>query len=153
MKTWAACLPGDQAKAMLNEMAEKILDLLDAEISFTRNAEETGRLLQLADFGLCAATDKTLRWRLYLRYGAVLPPDRVRRTFVSFIQREFPACEWEFYLAEMRSFHTVVLSRHPGHFILPASADGHSRAWYSSRRYAGTGGSDCDPDSQHSGPH
>ena len=88
MKTWAACLPGDQAKAMLNEMAEKILDLLDAEISFTRNAEETGRLLQLADFGLCAATDKTLRWRLYLRYGAVLPPDRVRRTFV-WVQFDF----------------------------------------------------------------
>ncbi len=113
VKTWAACLPGEQAKAMLNEMAEKILDRLDAGISFTRNSEETAKLLQLADFGLCAATDKTLRWRLYLRYGATLEPDRVRRTFDSFVVREFPLCRWESYLKEMTSFQSVLISRAP----------------------------------------
>lgn len=123
--TSAACLPGEKAKAVLNEMAETILERLDAGIPRNRNRDDNAALLQLTDFGLCAATDKNLRWRLYLRYGAALPADRVSRTFVTFIQREFPDCQWQSYLAEMQSLHAVLLSRNPTPHVLlsPASSE------------------------------
>ena len=123
--TSAACLPADKAKAVLNEMAETILERLDAGIPCNRNRDDNAALLQLTDFGLCAATDKNLRWRLYLRYGAALPADRVFRTFVTFIQREFPECQWQSYLAEMQSLHAVLLSRNPTTRVVlsPASSE------------------------------
>ena len=74
--TSATCLPRSIAEKLLNGWAEKILAKLDEHLTEERSPTSVERMLQLADLGLCAATNKSLRWRLYLRYGASMPPDR-----------------------------------------------------------------------------
>gem|GEM_PF-3843555 len=111
--TSATCLPRSSAEKLLNGWAEKLLTKLDKHLTIERSASSVEHLLHLADLGLCAATNKSLRWRLYLRYGASMAPDRVRRTFDSFIQREFPACQWDSYLSEMTDFQKVIASQAP----------------------------------------
>ena len=111
VETWATCLPEHLAKGMLDDWAERLLVQLDRGIADTATGSNTAKLLRLADLGLCAATNQLLRWRLYLRYGAAMEPDRVRRTFDSFIQREFPTCTWKFYLKELKDCRAVLLTR------------------------------------------
>jgi len=111
--TSASCLPKSIAEKLLDKWADKLLTKLDEHLSEERSPASVERMLHLADLGLCAATDKSLRWRLYLRYGSSMAPDRVRRTFDSFIQREFPDCKWDFYLSEMKDVQKVIGSRGP----------------------------------------
>ena len=138
--TWATCLPGNLAKQWLNDWASRLRDKIDDALARPRTDVEPGRstLLQWADLGLCAATAKPLRWQLYLRYGAAMEPDRVRRTFDTFVQREFPKCSWEFYLKEMTDLTDVVRAQprpfhvNPAHVVphlnLPPTTEGVERA-------------------------
>ena len=111
--TRATCLPETVAKQWLNDWASRLRGRIDDALAKPRTDVELQRstLLQWADLGLCAATEKPLRWQLYLRYGAAMEPDRVRRTFDTFIQREFPNCTWDFYLKEMSDLADVIRSQ------------------------------------------
>ena len=111
--TFATCLPRSSSETLLNGWAEKLLAKLDQHLTEERSATSVERMLYLADLGLCAATNKSLRWRLYLRYGASMAPDRVRRTFDTFIQREYPACQWDSDVSEMTDFQKVIGSQAP----------------------------------------
>jgi hypothetical protein len=55
-------------------------------------------LMRIADFALCAARSRDLRWRAYTYFATVQESDRVKGTFDTFIQREFPDASWEDFL-------------------------------------------------------
>ena len=113
VSTSATCLRGSIAKRWLNDSASRLRDKIDRSIAepWTDAGTQKSTLLQWADLGLCAATEKPLRWQLYLRCGAAMQPDRVRRTFDTFVQREFPNCSWDFYLKEMTDLAGVIRSQ------------------------------------------
>ena len=125
--TWATCLPSDLAKQWLNESAARLRDRIDTEIAKSGGEPGPDRasLLRWSDLALCAATEKSLRWQLYLRYGDSMEPDRVRRTFDAFVQREFPSCSWDFYLKEMKDLADVICSQRRLPSTDPTPSDPH----------------------------
>src|SRR5207249_4717064 len=82
--------------------------------------------LHAADLGLCAAVSRTLRWRLWARYGACLAwspePERVRRTYDSFVCREFPTCSWEAFTEEFGTLCETLRARGPRQSAPPGNA-------------------------------
>ncbi|WP_254053605.1 hypothetical protein [Singulisphaera sp. GP187] len=60
-------------------------------------------LKRVADFMLCAARTRDLRWQAYLRYAMSQEPDRVQPVFDSFIQGEFPDADWPGFLKQIES--------------------------------------------------
>jgi hypothetical protein len=104
--TWGTPLPESLAKRMLDEWAKKLCQKIDRHMK--ENDASAAKLQKWSDFGLCAATDKGIRWSLYLRYGAVIDPERVRRLFDVFVQRQFPKCTWDQYLQKMREIQAII---------------------------------------------
>ncbi len=96
----AACGSSEAVEQLLDDWAQGLLRRFDALYHLGR---EPGYLKRIADFALCAARSRTLRWRAYLRYASVQEADRVRRMFKSFAHREFPGTSWEAFLEEVKS--------------------------------------------------
>jgi hypothetical protein len=111
--TKATCQPTDVAHQWLNDWALKLCQKIDVTIASKHSLSEFNNdiLLNWTHMALCAANDKSLRWKLHLRFGAFMAPERVRRTFDTFIQHEFPQCTWESYLHEMKNFRDVIQSQ------------------------------------------
>lgn len=106
----AACASEDCVRSLLNAWAESLLDYCDAMF---RQGSDAHYRKRIADFALCAALDRRLRWRAYLRYATAQEPDRVRRTFDTFTQREFPNVEWSAFIKELSSFKDVLSATPP----------------------------------------
>ena len=113
IKTKATCQPADVVHHWLNDWASKLCQKVDATIASTHSLSNfrNESLLNWTHMALCAATDKSLRWKLNLRFGAFMAPERVRRTFDTFIQHEFPQCTWELYLRDMKDLRDVIQSQ------------------------------------------
>jgi hypothetical protein len=101
---FAACASGAAVEAILDDWADGLLARFDAIFRTTRDRED---LRRSADFALCAARSRNLRWRCYLRYTATQEPDKVKRTFDRFIHPEFPDTSWNEFCVEMRAMKDV----------------------------------------------
>jgi hypothetical protein len=103
--TQAACGSAETVEQLLDDWALGLLKRFDAMYHLGR---DPAYLKRIADFALCAAKSRPLRWRSYLRYASVQDADRVRRTFESFIHREFPNVTWDAFLNEVKSLCDVL---------------------------------------------
>ena len=101
----AACGSAATIEKLMDEWASGLLKRFDAMYHLRR---DPAYLKRIADFALCAARARTLRWRAYLRYASVQDPDRVQRTFETFTQREFPDLAWEVFLSEVKGLCDVL---------------------------------------------
>jgi hypothetical protein len=101
----AACGSAEAIEQLLDDWAHGLLRRFDAMYHLGRDPEY---LKRIADFALCAARSRTLRWKAYLRYASVQDPDQVRRSFESFTHREFPDATWEAFLYEVKSLCGVL---------------------------------------------
>ncbi len=101
----AACGSAEAVEPLLDDWAQGLLRRFDALYHLAREPEY---LKRIADFALCAARSRTLRWRAYLRYASVQGADRVRRMFESFAHREFPGTSWKAFLEEVKSVCDVL---------------------------------------------
>jgi hypothetical protein len=102
---FACCAAADWVEAKLNTWGWSAKERFDTELS--REAPTWGRLLDLADDGLCAARDGGLRYWLYVRYCAALyyrpnaGPERAYQTYRVFIQTAYPGVPWDRVCEEM----------------------------------------------------
>ena len=101
----AACGSAETVEQLLDDWASGLLKRFDAMYHLGR---DPAYLKRIADFALCAARSRTLRWKSYLRYASVQDADHVRRTFESFTHREFPNVTWEAFLGEVKSLCDVL---------------------------------------------
>jgi hypothetical protein len=101
----AACGSAETIEQLLDEWASGLLKRFDAMYHLDR---DPAYLKRIADFALCAARSRDLRWKSYLRYAAVQDPDQVRRTFESFTHREFPRVTWEVFLDAVKNLCDVL---------------------------------------------
>ena len=92
----AACASEAAVEKLLNDWGQALLDRFDAMYRIGRDRQY---LKRIADFALCAARTKELRWRAYLFFSTVQDQDRVQGMFDTFIQREFPATNWEEFIS------------------------------------------------------
>lgn len=104
-KVQAACASDDSVGKLMNDWATSLLKRFDAMHRLSRDERYLHRI---ADMALCAATERPLRWKLYLRYATAQEQDRVRRTFDTFIAREFPNITWDKFIAKLRSLNDVL---------------------------------------------
>ena len=113
IETKATCQPTNVAHQWLNDWASKLCHKIDTAIASRHSSNEISNdiLLNWTHLALCAATDKSLRWKLHLRFGAFMAPEGVRRTFDSYIQHEFPQRTWESYLYAIKNFGGVIQSQ------------------------------------------
>jgi len=101
----AACGPAEAVEKLLDDWAGGLIRRFDAMYHLGR---DRGYLKRIADFALCAARLRMLRWKAYLRYASVQDADQVRRTFESFTHREFPEATWEGFLSEVNGLCGVL---------------------------------------------
>ena len=102
---FAACASGPAVEAILDDWAEGLLKRFDAMIGIRRDRAD---LKRIADFALCAARSRELRWKAYLRYAATQEPDRMKRTFDRFIHTEFPKENWDCFLNELKTLRDIL---------------------------------------------
>ena len=100
----AACAPEAAVETVLNDWAEWLLKRFDAMIGSRRDRAD---LKRIADFALCAARSRTLRWKSFLRYAATQEPEKVQRTFDWFIHPEFPQTTWDSFLIELKTLQDL----------------------------------------------
>lgn len=122
--TQAACGSAETVEQLLDDWASGLLKRFDAMYHLGRDPPY---LKRIADFALCAAKSRALRWQSYLRYALVQDADRVRRMFESFAHREFPNVTSEAFLGEVKSLCAVLRAVptagvHPAPPSSPASA-------------------------------
>jgi hypothetical protein len=101
---FAACASSPAVEAILNDWAEGLLTRFDA--MFGMNPDRSN-LKRVADFALCAACSRQIRWRAYLRYTATQEPEKVKRTFDRFIHAEFPNVSWFAFVDQMKALKEV----------------------------------------------
>jgi hypothetical protein len=101
----ATCGTSNTIASLMNHWADGLLGRFDAMVRLGRDHEY---LLRIADFALCAATDRNKRWEAYLRYSIAQQPDKVQRTFETMIKREFGGVTWDAFI-DGRSALTDVL--------------------------------------------
>lgn len=101
---FAACTSGPAVEAILDDWAVGLLQRFDAMIGMSRDRAD---LKRIADFALCAARSRNLRWKAFLRYAATQEPDQVKRTFDRFIHAEFPNVSWDTFISERKTLQVV----------------------------------------------
>ena len=106
--TFAACASGPAVEAILNHWAEALLERFDAMMGMCRDRAD---LKRIADFALCAARSRDLRWKAFVRYAAAQEPDRVKPTFDRFIRAEFPNVSWENFISERKTLQAILESQ------------------------------------------
>jgi len=117
---WAAAAPAGTVESLLESWAEALMKRFDALFSGDTDRRRSKRI---ADLALCAARSPERRWLAYQRYAMALEPDRVRRTFDTFTQREFPQANWEKFLSAVGSLKQVltVVPQQPPPPAVPAA--------------------------------
>jgi hypothetical protein len=118
----AACGSAEVVEALLDHWAGALKERFDA---MRRRGHDQASLKRVADFMLCAARNRPLRWQAYLRYAMVQDPEKVQRTFDAFTHREFPDVNWETYLDEIKNLGEVLRSvavAEPGPILTPSRA-------------------------------
>ena len=103
----AACGSAEVVEALLDHWAGALKERFDA---MRRHGRDQTSLKRIADFMLCAARNRPLRWQAYLRYAMVQEPEKVQRTFDAFTHREFPDASWQTYLDEIKNLDQVLKS-------------------------------------------
>lgn len=103
--SFAACASGPAVEAILDDWAQGLLRRFDA--MFGQNPDRAD-LKRIADFALCAARSRELRWKAYLRYAAMQEPDRMRPTFDRFVYTEFPKVNWDCFLNELKNLRDIL---------------------------------------------
>jgi hypothetical protein len=111
----ASCASAGTVESLLDDWAVGLKERYNA---MYHQGREQASLKRVADFMLCSARSRPLRWQAYLRYAMVQDPDRVRQTFDAFTKNEFPDVPWEAYLDQIRSMGDVlkavpVMQSHP----------------------------------------
>jgi hypothetical protein len=104
----AACGSDETIEKLLDNWGAALIERFDA---MYRLGREPDYLKRIADFGLCAAKNRPLRWKCYLRYAtaqATQAPDHVRRTFDTFTHREFPDVPWQDFIDQLSSLCDVL---------------------------------------------
>jgi hypothetical protein len=101
----AACGSAATIEKLMDEWASGLSKRFDAMYHLRRDPVY---LKRIADFALCSARSRMLRWKAYLRYASVQDPDRVQRTFETFTHREFPDVAWEVFLNEVKGLCDVL---------------------------------------------
>lgn len=100
---FAACASGFAVEAILDDWAEGLLKRFDAMIGMSRDRAD---LKRIADFALCAARSRNLRWKSYVRYAATQEPDQLKRTFERFVLPEFPQVTWDGFINELKTLRS-----------------------------------------------
>jgi hypothetical protein len=103
----AACGSAEDVETLLDDWATCLKQRFDA---MHQHRHDPASLKQVADFMLCAAKSRLLRWQAHLRYAMVQQPERVRQTFDAFTQNEFPNVSWQAYLDELKTLGDVLKS-------------------------------------------
>jgi hypothetical protein len=103
----AACGSTETVQAMLDDWARELKKRFDA---MHQGGEDPAHLKQIADFMLCAAVNRSIRWQAYLRYAMVQEPEKIRQTFDAFTHHEFPDVPWQTYLDEIKGLREVLAS-------------------------------------------
>jgi hypothetical protein len=101
----AACGSAEAVEALLDDWASRLKHRFDA---MRCQGHDPVSLKRIADFMLCAAKDRSLRWQAYLRYAMVQEPEKVKRTFDTFTRHEFPDVPWQAYLDEIKNLAEVL---------------------------------------------
>ena len=101
----ATCGAQENIESLLDDWSAALLERFEA---MYHQGHDRSYMKRIADFALCAARSRTLRWKSYLRYALVQDPDHVRRTFESFTQREFPRADWDLFLKDLKSLSDVL---------------------------------------------
>jgi len=103
----ATCARTETVEALLDDWAVSLKARFDANYHQGRDRMS---LKRVADFMLCAARSRPLRWQAYLRFAIVQDPERVRQTFDAFTKNEFPDVPWGAYLDHIKSLGEVLSS-------------------------------------------
>ena len=98
--SFAACASSPAVEAILDDWAEGLLKRFDAMFG---QSQDRADLKRIADFALCAARSRDLRWKAFLRYAAAQEADRMKATFDRFIHAEFPNVSWDCFLNELKT--------------------------------------------------
>ena len=101
----AACAPDAPVQALLEDWAMLLKPRFDA---MHQGGSDRASLKKVADFMLCAARSRPLRWQAYLRFAACQEPERLRQTFDAFVRPEFPDATWQGYLDQIHSLLEVL---------------------------------------------
>lgn len=104
----AACGSAETVEALLDEWATGLEQRFNVMYHEGRDMDS---LKRVADFMLCAAVSRPIRWQAYLRYAMAQKPDRVRPTFDAFTRNEFPNVSWEGFLDHFKSLREVLKAR------------------------------------------
>lgn len=112
-RTIATCVPELIAQSWLDAHAKIILQKINRMITGPKETLDIQReaVLERANMALCATTDKSLRFQLYVRYGAMLAPETAQHTFDMFVSREFKLCSWEYFKAKVATLVETMRSR------------------------------------------
>jgi hypothetical protein len=103
----AACGSAESVEAILDDWATCLKNRYDA---MYHHGTDQASLKRVADYMLCAARNRALRWQAYLRYAMAQDPDRVRQTFDAFTRNEFPDMSWQAYLEGIKNLGGVLKS-------------------------------------------
>jgi len=103
----ATCGSSEAMESLLNHWGRGLLNRFDAMFHLGR---EHNYLFRIADFALCASLERSLRWKSYLRYTLVQTPEKVKRTFDTFISREFRDVTWDAFIQARAELSAVLQS-------------------------------------------
>jgi len=103
----AACGSAESVESLLDDWGMCLKKRYDAMYHDGRDRASCKRV---ADFMLCAARTRGLRWQAHLRYAMVQEPERLRQTFDAFTRNEFPSMPFEAYLEEIKNLDAVLKS-------------------------------------------
>jgi len=103
----AACGSADVVEAMLDDWATSLKERFN--VMYQRGRDKAS-LKRVADFMLCAARNRPLRWQAYLRCALAQEPERVRQINDAFTRNEFPDMPWQAYLEQIKNLGDVLKS-------------------------------------------
>jgi hypothetical protein len=103
----AACGSAESVESLLDDWGTCLKRRYDA---MYHGGGDRAACKRVADFMLCAAKSRALRWQAHLRYAMVQEPERLRPTFDAFTRNEFPDMPFEAYLAEIKDLDAVLKS-------------------------------------------
>jgi len=101
----AASSSAQSVETVLNGWAASLKEHYDA--MYQGGGDRTS-LKKVADYMLCAARSRSLRWQAYLRYAMAQDPERMRQAFDAFTKNEFPGVPWASYLDALKELKELV---------------------------------------------